>query len=182
MVSDWLSSMAVSTELSNFTEGLDTDVAFVNQATGEAIGVAETGIVSFGGPFVNPIVKYAETTSTTANQAPIRFQTNGSDYLFTYSNGTPVPDATLPMSVINDDQDMFVIEVYRDSNERNLMLSYGFGWQGTYAAGKYFDQMIYPDLAAYNISWIIVKWEDTNGNGFVNNPADGDAYTVIAYG
>ena len=182
MVSDWLSSMAVSTKLSNYTEGLDTDAAFVNQATGEAIGEAQTGILSFGGPFINPIVKYAETTTTIANQAPIRFQTEASNCLFTYANGTAVPDATLPMSVINDDQDMFVIEVYRDSNERNLMLSYGFGWQGTYAAGKYFDQMIYPDLNAYDFSWIIVKWEDTNGNGFVNNPADGDVYTVIAYG
>ena len=182
MVSDWLASMAVTTKLSNYTEGLDTNPDFVNQATGEALGVAQTGILSFGGPFINPIVKYSETTTTTANMAPIRFQVDGSNYIYTYSNGTAVPSATLQASVINNDQDMFVIEVYRDSNERNLMLSYGFGWQGTYAAGKYFDQVIYPSIGDYDYSWIIVKWEDTNSDGFVNNPADGDAYTVIAYG
>ena len=182
MVSDWLASMAVSTKLSNYTEGLDTDANFVNQATGEAVGAAQTGIISFGGPFINPIVKYAETTSTTANRAPIIFQNEGTSYSFILSNGTAIPDATLPVSVINDDQDMFVIEVYRDSDERDLMLCYGFGWQGTYAAGKYFDQTIYADLNAYDFSWTIVKWEDTNGNGFVNNPTDGDVYTVIAYG
>jgi len=56
----------------------------------------------------------------------------------------------------------------------------GFGWKGTYAAGKFFHTTIYPNLASYNISWIIVKWQDTNGNSFVNNPSDGDTYTVIA--
>ena len=30
--------------------------------------------------------------------------------------------------------------------------------------------------------WVIVKCEDTNGDGFVNNPSDGDTYTVIAAG
>ena len=56
----------------------------------------------------------------------------------------------------------------------------GFGWKGTYAAGKFFHTTIYPNLASYNISWIIVKWQDTNGDSFVSNPGDGDTYTVIA--
>jgi hypothetical protein len=90
--------------------------------------------------------------------------------------------AELVVSFINQDKDMFVIEVYRDGDKRNIMLSCGFGWKGTYAAGKYFDQIVYHTLSAYDVSWVIVKWEDTNGNGFVNNPGDGDSYTLIASG
>jgi hypothetical protein len=41
---------------------------------------------------------------------------------------------------------------------------------------------MYPGIASYNVSWIIVKWEDTNMDGFVNAPADGDTYTVMASG
>jgi hypothetical protein len=39
---------------------------------------------------------------------------------------------------------------------------------------------MYPNIASYSMSWIIVKWEDTNVDGFVNGPNDGDTYTVIA--
>ena len=77
---------------------------------------------------------------------------------------------------------MFVIESYRDHDGKYVMLCYGFGWKGTYAAGKYLDVVIYPNLEAYAESWIIVRWEDTKGDGFVNAPADGDSYTVIATG
>jgi hypothetical protein len=182
-VSDWLSSMAVSTKLSYFTEGLDTEAAFVNQISGKPLGSSQTGIVSFGGPFVNPVVKYAESDSTPlGDQAPIRFQNDVTTFRFMQSNGTAIAGASLPVSVINQDEDMFVIEVYRDGDGRNIMLCYGFGWKGTYAAGKYFDQIIYHNLYAYDVSWVIVKWEDTNNNSFVNNPGDGDSYTLIAAG
>ena len=96
------------------------------------------------------------------------------------ADGTTIADATLPISVINNNEDMFVIEVYIDASGRYVLLCYGFGWKGTYAAGKYFDAVIYPNLASYTFEWIIVKWQDTNGDGFVNNPIDGDTYTIIA--
>jgi hypothetical protein len=76
---------------------------------------------------------------------------------------------------------MFVVEVYNDANNRSMLLCYGFGWKGTYAAGKYFDTMIYPNLGSFPYGWIIVEWNDTNGNGFVNNPGDGDTYTIVAF-
>jgi hypothetical protein len=175
--------MAVSTKLSYFIEGVDTEADFVNQISGKALGASQMGIVSFGGPFVNPVVKYAESDSTpTGDWAPIRFQNDVTIFRFKHSNGTTIPSASLPVSVINQGEDMFVIEVYRDADGRNIMLVYGFGWKGTYAAGKYFDKIVYPNLYAYDVSWVICKWEDTNNNGFVNNPGDGDTYTVIALG
>jgi hypothetical protein len=77
---------------------------------------------------------------------------------------------------------MFVIEVYRDDDARNVMLCYGFGWKGTYAAGKYFHSLIHPNIASYNVGWVIVKWQDTNGDSYVNGPGDGDTYTLIISG
>ena len=103
-------------------------------------------------------------------------------FRFKHSDGTAIQNAYLPVSVINNDQDMFVIEVYRDGDGRYFMLCYGFGWKGTYAAGKYFDQIVYPDIENYEVGWIIIKWQDSDGDGFVNNPGDGDAYTLIASG
>jgi hypothetical protein len=75
---------------------------------------------------------------------------------------------------------MFVIEVFRDRDGKYLLLCYGFGWKGTYAAGKYFYTVVYPSIQTHSESWIIVKWEDTNGNGFVNTQTEGDTYTVVA--
>jgi hypothetical protein len=41
---------------------------------------------------------------------------------------------------------------------------------------------MYPDLESYPFGWIIVKWDDSNGDGYVNAPGDGDTYTVVATG
>jgi hypothetical protein len=180
-VSDWTASAFVTTKLQHYTEGLDTDSNFVDQTSGWPLGVSGLGIVSFGGPIVNPVVKYAESSGTPfADRAPIRFYSDGGVFYFQHWDGSSIPGASLPVSVINHDQDMFVMEVYIDGSGRYVMLCYGFGWKGTYAAGKYFHTTIYPNLASYNISWIVVKWQDTNGDSFVNNPSDGDTYTIIA--
>lgn len=178
MVSDWTASAFVTTKLQTYTEGLDIRSSFVDQTSGAPVGVAGQGIVSFGGPVVNPVVKRAESSGTpAADRAPIKFNNDGATFSFQHSDGSVIPGASLPPSV---DQDMFVIELYLDGSGRYVMLCYGFGWKGTYAAGKYFHTTIYPNLDTTNISWIIVNWQDTNADGFVNNPTDGDTYNVIA--
>lgn len=180
-VSDWLASSFVTTKLEEYVEGLDIDDAFVNQTTGKAMGERDTSILSFGGPIVNPVVKYAESDGTSeVDRAPIMWHGEAGTYYFKRWDGTSIPNASLPLSAINEDEDMFVIEVYKDGDGRYIMLCYGFGWQGTYAAGKYFDREIFTNLASYPYSWIILKWEDTNGDGFVNNPGYGDNYALIA--
>ena len=152
--------------MNNASEGLDTDPNFVDPQTGKAVGPPTSGIVSFAGPYVNPVVKYAESLSTPLlDKAPIKFYSEGEAYYFLYQNGSNVAGASLPQSVINNNQDMFLIEIYKDSLGRYIMLCYGFG-----------------NLGAHTESWIIVKWDDTNNNGFVNTPEDGDTYTVITKG
>ncbi len=181
MLSDWTASAFIYTKLENATEGLDTDSAFVNQSSGKPVGAAGSGLISFGGPIVNPIVAYAESAATpTGDRAPIKFYQNAETCYFQLQDGTSIQGAALSSSSVNNGVDMFVIEAYRDRDGRNVMLCYGFGWKGTYAAGKYFDTAIYPNITAYPYNWIIVLWSDTNGNGFVNTAAGGDTYTIIA--
>jgi hypothetical protein len=181
-VSDWLASAFILSKLSKRTEGLDTDSAYVNQITGKPLGDYGTGVISFGGVFVNPVVKYSELDTTPLeDRAPIKFFDEEDYAKFKHRNGTDIPGAELPWANVNNDKDIFVIEVFKDNEDRYIMLCYGFGWKGTYAAGKYFDDVIYPNLDLHPYSWMIVKWEDTNNNGFVNLESDGDTYTLISF-
>lgn len=179
-VSDWLASMAVSTKLETLAEGLDTDNSFVDQNTGEPLGAAGSGIVSFGGPTVNVAIYYYEVNKI----APVIYcgvpdaAGPGQPWAQWYhANGTAIQ-----ASAIGNDEhnDLFLIEIFKDNEGRYVFFAYGIGWKGTYAAGKFFTRELYPDLAVYSYSWVIVKWFDANGDSFVNNPSDGDTYTIIA--
>lgn len=181
MVTDWLASAYVHEKLESCSEGYDTDSLFVDQITGKPVGVPGTGIVTFGGPVVNPVVKYSEDPGTVAgDRAPVKYHGESGNCIFREKDGSDIPGASLPVSEVNTGKDMFVIELFQDVGGRNILIIYGFGWQGTYAAGKYFDQIVYPDQESYICHYIIGKWEDTNGDGFVNAPNDGDTYTLIA--
>jgi hypothetical protein len=137
MVGDWLASAFICVELANALEGLDTDDVFLDPATGEAQGEKGVGVVSFGGPMVNPLVKHAESDQTPpADRAPIRFREEGGVCFFQRWDGQYIPGASLQAGVINTDQDMFVIETYEDGRGRFILLCYGFDWKGTYAASN----------------------------------------------
>jgi hypothetical protein len=182
-VSDWLASNYISTKIGEYEEGQDTEGEFVNQTTGAQVGEPGTRILTFGGPIVNPVVKRAEDEGTPeGDKAPVKFYNGGDTFYFQYANGTNIPGAELPLSVINVDEDLFLIERYVDSQDRVITICYGFGWKGTYAAGKNFEKEVFPNLGIYTNSWIIVKWQDTDMDGFVDLPWDGDTYTVIATG
>jgi len=180
MVSDWLASAFVYTKLENVTEGLDTDSNFVNQTTGNPVGVSGIGIISFGGPVVNVPVYYYEVNKIAR---VVYCGVPGAAGLgepwsqWCLANGSAIPEAAIGTT---DGLDLFLIEMFPDPEGRCVFIAYGIGWKGTYAAGKYFHRIIYPNLDSYNVSWVIVKWMDTNGDGFVNAPDDGDTYTILA--
>lgn len=182
-VRDWLASSLLYVTLGNVTEGLDIDPGFVDQTTGGPVGEPGVGIVSFGGPMVNPVVRRGEAPfGPLEDRAPIRFHMEGEILGFRERDGTPIPGASLPLVEVSRGKDIFVIETYSDSGGRHLLLFYGLGWKGTYAAGKYYFKEIHGDPASYPYAWMVVLWEDLNGDGFVNAPGDGDGYTVIATG
>jgi len=181
-VSDWLASAFVSTKLKSFTEGLDTDGNFVDQTTGRPLGDPGVGIVSFGGPVVNVPVYYYEVNKI----APVIYcgvpgaRGPGQPWSQWYlANGMAITEAAMGTDEHND---LFLIEMFNDCNDRHIFNAYGIDWRGTYAAGKFFESVYLPNLAIFTKSWIIVKWEDTNDDGFVNGPYDGDTYVILASG
>ena len=180
-VSDWMASSYIVTKLENPSESLDIDETIINQTTGKILLHPDIDIVSFGGPLVNPLVKYAESNKTsTEDRAPIAFNKGPDTCWFSDKYGNKIPQSDALNSQINTDRDIFVIELYRDGEGRAHLYCYGYGWKGTYAAGKYFHSKIYRSNEYSSKSWIIVSWEDSNNDGFVNAPNDGDNYTVIA--
>ena len=182
-VSDWLASSLLYATVGNATEGLDIDPAFVDQTTGDPVGEPGEAIVSFGGPMVNPVVRRAETPfAPLEDRAPVRFYMEGETLGFRERDGTAIPGASLRLVEVSRGKDLFVIEAYSDSEGRHLLLCYGLGWKGTYAAGKYYFNEIHGDPSSYPHVWMVVLWKDLNGDGFVNAPGDGDGYTVIATG
>jgi C1A family cysteine protease len=180
--SDWTASAFLTTKLSHSTEGTDAMSSFVNQTSGKPVGHQGVGIISFGGPFVNVPVYYYELTKTAPIihcSTPGSHELNEPWSLWYYANGTSI---TATAADVDEHNDFFLIEVFQDMDGRYVLLAYGISGKGTYAAGKYFHSTIYPNITSYNFSWIIVKWEDTNADGFVNSPNDGDTYTIMASG
>jgi parallel beta-helix repeat protein len=178
MLSDWTASGLLYSKLTSVTEGVDTNPLYVNQATGRPVGDPGEAVATFGGPDVNLVAYYGEN----AGGAPVHFVIDGDRFYFKYANGTSIPGADLPISVINHGEDMFLIEIFKDPDGRYLMIFQGFGWKGSYAAGKFFDRVINSEMGLYTFKWIIVKWEDVNGDGYVNAPGDGDLYTIVDLG
>lgn len=182
-VSDWLASSLIYATVGNATEVLDIDPASVDQTTADPLGEPGEAIVSFGGPIINPVVRRGEPPfGPLEDRPPVRFYMEGETLGFRERDGTPIPGASLRLVEVSRGKDLFVIEAYSDSEGRHLLLCYGLGWKGTYAAGKFYFNEVHGDPASYPHAWMVVLWEDLYGDGFVNAPGDGDRYTVIGTG
>jgi hypothetical protein len=61
--------------------------------------------------------------------------------------------------------DMFLVEYFKDANNNNVFIIYGFAWKGTYIGGVFFKTYILPNIASFTHGWYIYQWNDVNGNG-----------------
>jgi hypothetical protein len=179
MVSDWTASAFISTKIDGFTEAQDSDEGLVN-SDGSLNCAPGCSLVTFGGPIVNVLVYYYESKGI----APIAHSTvpgsAGTEEPWSQwylADGTSIPETDFEPDEHND---LFLLEVFKDEEDRNVLIAYGITWKGSYAAGKYFEAEIYPRLDEYPYEWIIVKWHDANQDGFVNGPDNGDNYTLIS--
>jgi hypothetical protein len=166
--------------MKSFDEVMDDDFSYIDPSTGCPRGY-EGCIVTFGGPVVNVPVYYYERNKI----APLVYcmvpdaHPPGEPWSQWYlANGSTIPESALDPK--RGDYDLFIIEIFEDLQGRKVFIAYGTTWKGTYAAGKYFECIVYPNLEQFPNEWIIVKWEDTNNDDFVNNPGDGgDRYTLL---
>jgi hypothetical protein len=164
-LSDWTAAGYIVGMVSNRQQEVtDTNPAIIDTSTGEPALQDET-IVLFGGPIVNAPVNYYEDNRV----APVYWgNVNGTFYWF-LTDGSRLDATAMSFSQIAaGTQDMFVLETFIDSSGNKVYIVYGYGWKGTFAGGKFFKFIIYPDIDSYADSYYVFKWVDSSSDGFVD--------------
>lgn len=164
-LSDWTATGFIIGMCSNKQiEVTDTNSTIIDTNTG-MIKVNNSTIVLFGGPLVNAPVNYYETNRI----APLYWQSISGTYYWFLNNSTRIEETAMLFSdMAAGHQDMFMIETFTDSLDNRIFIIYGYGWKGTFAGGKFFKFVIYPDIESYTDSFYVFKWTDNNSNGFVD--------------
>ena len=72
-----------------------------------------------------------------------------------------------------------VMVVAEPTGGTHVLSASGIVANGTVAAGYYFDKTIAPAVATFALSWMLLEWTDTDGNG---TPSQGDTFTVVGSG
>jgi len=172
----FISGMLSNTQPYSF----DTNPSYVD-SVGRPIGPWPL-IISVGGPLINSVTHYYETTSTVGDRAPVSISLSGSNWVWTARNGTTI--ATVPASSVTippGTSDVFYIQIVRDSEGRLVVLLSGTSYLGTWAAAWYFKNVIYPNISTYTNNYIIIRWTDaTTGPSMNGVPDAGDTFTTLA--
>jgi len=142
---------------------LDTNSTYFDPATG-APKVSNSVLVVFAGPLVNGVVNYYEDTG----MSPLHFTyiTVGGVPTYAFYDWQGNLAASMPVSAGQaGTSDIFLVEYFKDANNNNVFIIYGFAWKGTYTGGVFFKAYILPNITGFTHGWYIYQWNDTNGNG-----------------
>ena len=142
----------------------DTDPNVIDTRTGQ-IKLQDQTIVLFGGPIVNAAVNYYEKNRI----APLYWRSVSNTFYWHTSDGTRLDETSMRFSEIDaGSQDMFIVESFIDNSGNRVFIVYGYGWRGTFAAGLFFPSVVYPNIDSYLNSWYVYRWQDANGDKFVD--------------
>jgi kumamolisin len=174
----FVSGMLINGHPSKF----DTNPAVVD-SSGRPIG-SWSIVFAIGGPDVNAVTNYYETTGTAADRAPVSESVSGSNYVWTDRNGVVVlTDPQSSDSIPPGTSDVFVVQILQDTNGRLVAIMDGTTYLGTWAAALYFEYFIYPNITSYTNSYYVVRWTDaTSGPDADFVPGLGDTFTILAQG
>lgn len=124
----------------------DTILGYIDHETGN--------LVITGGPAINPLASEFDT----------RF---GISYTYTSTYFSISSDGYSLGLNLNDypHKDIAIIHLGRE-NSRNILLVWGYGWQGTYAGTVILsDPSFWTVYADYHM--VLLEWVDSNGDGLV---------------
>jgi len=119
-------------------------------------------IVLFGGPFSQDSVKYYEDTK----QSPVIFRQNSTYVWWETKKEEVIEESVTSQFEFDEHHDLFLMEYFIDDYGRGVFISYGHNWRGTWAAGLYFREVVYPKISEYKKTYYIFRWIDTNNDGF----------------
>jgi hypothetical protein len=116
-------------------------------------------IVLFGGPRSELCVQFYETSK----QTPTVMGSNETYVWWETREGEIVGESA--RAELDEHHDVFVIEFFVDDYGRDVLICYGYGPEGTLAAGIYFREVISRRVAEYKQPYCLYGWVDTNNNG-----------------
>jgi len=163
-------------ELCNSTQNIlyDSNVNYIVQTGPEKGKLLLNNSVAlfFGGPCPHICVAYYEKINAT----PVKFYWNKTDNTFNFIL-TKTGEVVASLPHINfTHEDMFVIEVFRDSNNNLIFIFYGFDWKGTWAAGIYMHLFLSTHLSKLDSNFYIYHWIDLNMDGEPQTPEINQEY------
>ncbi|MFC1506047.1 hypothetical protein ACFLQ6_03140 [Thermoproteota archaeon] len=177
----WIDSTAGGVLLGMSEDGhfcWDTDSGFIDQTTGEPTGIpsGETLVLS-GGPIVNGPVKYYELNRATENTPAYYTKVSG---LMSFLRSSD--DQFLASLTPTETHDMFIIEIFQDSQNRTVIIVYGFAGRGTLAGALYFVEN--ADFFDGKTGYWVYYWVDNFTDGTLTHPdpPGTDFYTLITSG
>jgi hypothetical protein len=177
----WIDSTAGGALLGMSEDGhlcWDTDTAYIDPATGEPTGVpGGATLVASGGPLVNGPVKYYEVNRI-AEGTPAYYGKVGGLQSFLKSSDDSVLAGLTPSST----HDLFIIEIFTDSDGRNVILIYGLAGRGTLAGALYFVDNV--DFFNGKQGFWIYEWIDSGAVGAEGHPdpPGTDTYNLVNSG
>ena len=165
-LSDWTAIGFLYGMCANMPQNIapDTRTSLFSNVDGSP-QISDAVSLLFGGPLVSVPDDFYEEERL----APVYWQNDDDTYYWYTSDGTRIDRTAMPFTdLVAGDQDMFVVETFTDNSNNRIFIIYGYGWKATFAGGKFFKSIIYPDLESYTCSFYIFKWADSNGDGFVD--------------
>jgi hypothetical protein len=144
-------------------EATDTNTELIDPGTGR-FRLKDKIIILAGGPVVNAPIHYHEHDRITSVYWK---SVNGVNY-WCLPNDTMIEGTALSYLEMKQGQDMFVIQSFIENADNKFLVIYGYGWKGTFAGGKFFKFVVYPNIIQYTNSYYIFKWTDNNNDCFVD--------------
>jgi hypothetical protein len=118
-------------------------------------------LVLFGGPSVQPTVKYYEDAKATL----VLISTiNSTHVAYTTSHGEIIGKNIINVLEFDEHHDTLMMEFFIDGYGRKVFICYGWQWQGTLAAATYIVKKIIPHIDQYHCPFYIFRWIDTNND------------------
>ncbi len=144
-------------------QGFDSNPAYVVQTGLEKgkLAVSNKAFLFFGGPCPHWCVSYYENAGLT----PVKFYYNvaAGTYNFVTQSGNTL--ASMSATADYNHEDMFAVEVLRDSNNNTIFIFYGFSWKGTWAAGIYFHGYLQNQISTLTNNYYVYHWSDLSADG-----------------
>ena len=182
-LSDYSAGGYMLSALSNTqTEVLDSSgyVSSSSSNCGLFVGSTST-LVLTAGQAVNTAIAYYEKIAATTPVYPL--YSGGRLYFVVRATGAKYTVPPNGVGNVGPGHDLFLLEMFTDSQGRHVYVIYGFSWQGTLAAATYLNTYVRSHLSEFTNNWYIYEWNDAStGTSYNSFPDQRDQFTQLGTG